>query len=486
MATEQMFTSLPTVSTANMSDIICAVQGYVSSSNPGLSVQETLQQVYNLFQSNLILFNAGNPNGAVAGTTYQLCWDTTDKILYVCTTSGTSSTAVWSPAIPVITTPTASTYASWDANANLSANNFNAGYATTATAVGTTTLTVASASQQYFTGTTTQTLVMPVVSTCALGQSWLVVNNSTGAVTVQSSGLNTITTLAGGTSARFTVISLTGATASSWNSSYNEGELVIPVTVPQGGTGNTSATAYSLITGGTTSSGAFQFVASSTSGYPLVYKGTSALPAYSSTPIITQILDTNSNELAGFTTTATAVNYVNFTNNSTGNAPIIAAAGSDTNITLQVKGQGTGGAAIHGTGTNDSAAAGYMGEFIDSGVVGPTNVTPSANNINLTSISLTAGDWDVMAQLYFVPANATTNGLIGGISITSATLPTTGSSGYFASFSPGGATGIGNVSHSATLRLSLSGTTTVYLVVQASWTTNTPTATGQLTARRRR
>lgn len=96
MSTEEMFTSLPTTSSAQMSDIICAVQGYVSPSNLGLSVQETLQQVFNLFQSNIILYNAGNPNGAVAGNTFQLCWDTSNLILYVCTTSGTSTTAVWS------------------------------------------------------------------------------------------------------------------------------------------------------------------------------------------------------------------------------------------------------------------------------------------------------------------------------------------------------------------------------------------------------
>lgn len=103
MATEEMFTSLPTVSNASMSDIICAVQGYVSPSNLGLSVQETLQQIYSLFQSNLILFNAGNPNGLVAGTTYQLCWDTTNNYLWVCVTSGTSSTAVWTPCFSTLT-----------------------------------------------------------------------------------------------------------------------------------------------------------------------------------------------------------------------------------------------------------------------------------------------------------------------------------------------------------------------------------------------
>ena len=99
MAIEEMFTSLPTVSNAAMSDIICAVQGYISPSNLGLSVQESLQQVYNLFQSNIILSYPGNPNGFVAGTTYQLLWDTVDLILWVCTTSGTASTAVWTECI---------------------------------------------------------------------------------------------------------------------------------------------------------------------------------------------------------------------------------------------------------------------------------------------------------------------------------------------------------------------------------------------------
>lgn len=97
MAIEERFTELPTTGSAQMSDIICAVQGYVSPSNLGLSVQETLQQVFNLFNSNVILSNAGNPNGVVAGQTYQLLWDTTDQILWVCTISGTSTTAVWTP-----------------------------------------------------------------------------------------------------------------------------------------------------------------------------------------------------------------------------------------------------------------------------------------------------------------------------------------------------------------------------------------------------
>lgn len=98
MANEK-FTDLPAALSANLTDIICAVQGFP----PGTSVQQTLQQVINLGLTQIVLNNAGNPNGAVAGTRYQLLWDTTDTILYVCTTSGNAATAVWTPVIGQLT-----------------------------------------------------------------------------------------------------------------------------------------------------------------------------------------------------------------------------------------------------------------------------------------------------------------------------------------------------------------------------------------------
>jgi len=88
----EKFTQLPTVTSATPGDIIAAVQG-------GISVQETLQQILNLGLSNTILHYAGNPNGNVAGVVYQLCWDTTNTILYVCTSSGNASTTVWTKSI---------------------------------------------------------------------------------------------------------------------------------------------------------------------------------------------------------------------------------------------------------------------------------------------------------------------------------------------------------------------------------------------------
>jgi len=125
----------------------------------------------------------------------------------------------------VTTTPTASSFAGWDANSNLSASSFIEGYATTATAAGTTTLTVASKFSQFFTGSTTQTVVLPVTSTLVLGQQFYIVNNSSGVVTVQSSGANTIQAMAASTVLTVTCILTSGTTAASWNAVYSSNSL---------------------------------------------------------------------------------------------------------------------------------------------------------------------------------------------------------------------------------------------------------------------
>lgn len=135
-----------------------------------------------------------------------------------------TSPAITTPAITGLATgsgvasaATVSTLASRDANGNSNFVNVLEGYTTTATAAGTTTLTVASNYQQFFTGSTTQIVQMPVTSTLALGHSFQIVNNSTGAVTINSSGSNAITILSGGTSAIFTCILTSGTTAASWS-----------------------------------------------------------------------------------------------------------------------------------------------------------------------------------------------------------------------------------------------------------------------------
>jgi len=174
--------------------------------------------------------------------------------------------------LPIANGGTNSTTAA-GANANLQT------YTTTATAAGTTTLTNTSTYYQYFTGVTTQTVVLPVTSTLSLGWSFHIANNSTGNLTLQSSGLNTIATILPNTTAHVTCILTSGTTAASWDYGFTDFNTSVPVAL--GGTGNTSATAYAVLTGGTTSTGAFQSIASvGTSGQVLTSNGASALPTF--------------------------------------------------------------------------------------------------------------------------------------------------------------------------------------------------------------
>lgn len=172
------------------------------------------------------------------GNTVQVMGAGTNMLITVILTSGTSA-ASWNVdynfnqliSLPVsivnggtgVTSvtiaPAASAWAGWDANKNLSANNFLEGYATTATAAATTTLTVGSVYSQFFTGSTTQTVVMPVTSTLVLGQQWNIVNYSTGTVTIQSSGGNTILALPASSETVVTCILTSGTTAASWSTS---------------------------------------------------------------------------------------------------------------------------------------------------------------------------------------------------------------------------------------------------------------------------
>jgi len=71
-------------------------------------------------------------------------------------------------------------------------------------------------------------------------------------------------------------------------------------------------------------------------------------------------------------------------------------------VTGQLKGKGTA--------TNDSAASGYIGEYTES-VIGNTNMPTTTTFGDLTSISLTAGDWDVSCAAIFVKNLATSWGV---------------------------------------------------------------------------
>ena len=102
-----------------------------------------------------------------------------------------------------------------DQQANITADCFIPGFATTATAAATTVLTVDSVEEQQFTGATTQTVTLPTTSVVA-GQRFTVINSSTGTVTVQSSGANTILALTSLYSATFVAVQATPTAAAHW------------------------------------------------------------------------------------------------------------------------------------------------------------------------------------------------------------------------------------------------------------------------------
>jgi hypothetical protein len=99
-------------------------------------------------------------------------------------------------------------------------NNIKMGYTTTATAAGTTTLTVSSNYRQFFTGSTTQTIVLPVTSTLVTGMAFEIENNSTGLLTVNSSGGNLVGTIPAGVCAHAVCIGTTLTTAADWDWDY--------------------------------------------------------------------------------------------------------------------------------------------------------------------------------------------------------------------------------------------------------------------------
>lgn len=145
----------------------------------------------------------------------------------------------------------------------------------------------------------------------------------------------------------------------------------------------------------------------------------------------------------------------------------------------------TSGTGVTGTTTNDSAAAGVVGEVVTSAVVAGSAVSlTTATGANVTSISLTAGDWDVSGNVNFSASSATVTGTSGGVTSTSATVPTDGTEVY-----SGVQVTLLSETDSVTLpmkRFSLSGTTTVYLVAKSTFSAGSVGAFGSIVGRRRR
>lgn len=203
------------------------------------------------------------------------------------------------------------------------------------------------------------------------------------------------------------------------------------------------------------------------------------------------LLDANANTILGLSATASAVNYLTILNNSTGNAPEFQATGTDTNVAITLRSKGTSGINLKGVSTNSSVSAGYVGEYVSSSISGSPVSISTNTSTDLTSISLTAGDWDVWGNINFLSdTNTVVKSVNGWISSTSATLPATGTTIARQDY---GSTGIVNILSGgvqcgmaiAPQRFSLASTTTIYISGYAIFTTSTLTMTGFIAARRR-
>jgi hypothetical protein len=93
------------------------------------------------------------------------------------------------------------------------------GVVSTATAGGTTTLVSGSAYYQIFTGTNTQTVVLPNATTCKIGLQYEIDNTSTGAVALQDNGATLLWTLAPRADVR-AILTVNGTAAGTWNIDY--------------------------------------------------------------------------------------------------------------------------------------------------------------------------------------------------------------------------------------------------------------------------
>lgn len=138
---------------------------------------------------------------------------------------------------------------------------------------------------------------------------------------------------------------------------------------------------------------------------------------------------------------------------------------------------------VRGTTTNDNAAAGYVGEFVTSTLASGSAISLTTNVVaNVTSITLTPGDWDVFGAVNYAHSAATTSNYSGGTSTTSATL---GSQGTYFTLPFGVSASSAAVRQAVpTVRISVSVNTIVYLVALATISGGTVSAHGTINARR--
>ena len=206
-----------------------------------------------------------------------------------------------------------------------------------------------------------------------------------------------------------------------------------------------------------------RYAASNPSGYQTAAQVTAALPVASST---TPVMDGTA--AVGTGTTWARADHVHPTDTS--RAPA------------------TGGSylPLQGVTNGTDAPLGQIGEVISSNVT--TGVTLTNNvTANVTSILLTAGDWDVSGEVWVGVGTGGATLLSAGINFTNGVLPAasspSSSRAYLQAALPASSTQILVL---RPCRVNLSGSATYYLMIYALFPSGTTTGTGNIWARRAR
>lgn len=143
---------------------------------------------------------------------------------------------------------------------------------------------------------------------------------------------------------------------------------------------------------------------------------------------------------------------------------------------------------LRGTNTNNDAAVGVVGEIVESNIGSGSAVSLTTNtNTDITSISLTAGDWDVWGGIATSPQAGTTQSNIAAwVNTSSVTNPGAPNGGAFTQLVASFTISQPQVLPVGMKRIKLAITTTIYLSCRVGFMAGTNSAYGYISARRAR
>jgi hypothetical protein len=137
-----------------------------------------------------------------------------------------------------------------------------------------------------------------------------------------------------------------------------------------------------------------------------------------------------------------------------------------------------------GVTDGSDAGSGKIGEYEESLQSSNVNASASDQYFNVTSISLTAGDWDIIGQVDFIEATATLSGANAAALSVHSGNTTTDHVNADNVRNVGDFSTAGSASTSISLRKNITGTTTIYLKALINYSAGTPAARGSIKARR--